>query len=108
MHKLEIEIVQTDEGRSEHNLEKDMGWGKKNFGRNEKRQNTLKQVTLPIVDNDQCQNNLRKTRLGLSFDLHESFLCAGGKKGADACTGDGGGPLVCPHKKDFNRYANFL
>ncbi len=34
---------------------------------------------------------MRKT-----FELDESFLCAGGKANMDTCEGDGGGPLVCP------------
>ena len=79
-----------------------MGWGKSNFYE-KKGQNALKQVNLPIVDNDQCQTLLRKTRLGPTFDLDESFLCAGGRRNADACTGDGGGPLVCAHKNDTSR-----
>jgi len=80
-----------------------MGWGTKKFDDSQP-QNILKQVELPIVDNNQCQSLLQKTSLGRGFDLDESFLCAGGKKGADACTGDGGGPLVCPTKKDKDRY----
>jgi len=80
-----------------------MGWGKTTFNAN-RPQNILKQVTLPILDNDVCQNLLRKTRLGPRFDLDETFICAGGKKGADACRGDGGGSLVCPHKKDGDKF----
>lgn len=36
--------------------------------------------------------------MGEFFKLHKSFNCAGGIGGEDACTGDGGGPLVCPTK----------
>ena len=40
-----------------------------------------------------------RTKKGESFDLHESFVCAGGSSnGGDTCEGDGGGPLVCPAK----------
>ena len=40
-----------------------------------------------------------RTKKGESFELHESFVCAGGSpKGGDTCEGDGGGPLVCPAK----------
>ena len=32
----------------------------------------------------------------LRFSLPPGWLCAGGEAGKDACSGDGGGPLVCP------------
>ncbi|XP_069974721.1 uncharacterized protein [Penaeus vannamei] len=69
------------------------GWGKDAF--NGSYQVILKQVDLPLVDNYACQEKLRKTRLGKYFILDKSFVCAGGEEGKDACTGDGGGPLVC-------------
>lgn len=69
------------------------GWGKDAF--NGTYQVILKKVDLPLVDNYACQEKLRKTRLGKYFVLDKSFVCAGGEEGKDACTGDGGGPLVC-------------
>lgn len=71
------------------------GWGKDKFGQAGVYQQILKRVALPVVDSVQCQQALRKTRLGMSFKLHSSFLCAGGKKDADVCSGDGGAALVC-------------
>uniref|UniRef100_A0A8W7Q4R2 Peptidase S1 domain-containing protein n=1 Tax=Anopheles coluzzii TaxID=1518534 RepID=A0A8W7Q4R2_ANOCL len=71
------------------------GWGKDRFGVMGVYQHILKRVELPIVDSAQCQQALRKTRLGAGYKLHSSFLCAGGKKDADVCSGDGGGALVC-------------
>lgn len=59
----------------------------------------MKEVGLPLVGHDQCQNALRRTRLGGRFRLHSSFVCAGGSAGKDSCKGDGGGPLVC-HRSD--------
>ena len=70
-------------------------------------QQRLKQVSpLPIIDNEECFKLLKQnTFLGNNskFYLHDSFLCAGGLKGVDATTGDGGGSLVCPSLKDPKR-----
>ena len=54
------------------------GWGKDCFGDCGKYQATLRQIHLPVVENDECQNLLRQSRLPDNFDLHDSFLCAGG------------------------------
>ena len=56
----------------------------------------LKKIELPIVPHAPCQESFRKTRLGKRFNLHQSFICAGGEPGKDTCKGDGGSPLVCP------------
>lgn len=80
------------------------GWGKDLFGKAGKYQVILKRVELPIVPRDQCLSSLRTTRLGAHFELHPSFICAGGEKGKDTCKGDGGSPLVCPIPGSINRY----
>ncbi|XP_046688862.1 phenoloxidase-activating factor 2-like [Homalodisca vitripennis] len=71
------------------------GWGKDVFGDKGKYQMILKKVMLPIVPRADCQEIFRSTRLGIYFQLHESFICAGGEQGKDTCKGDGGSPLVC-------------
>jgi len=71
------------------------GWGKDKFGSDGRFSTILKEVAYPIVDNKQCEADLRKTRLGEFFELHDSFMCAGGIKGVDTCKGDGGSPLSC-------------
>ncbi|ODN04618.1 Serine proteinase stubble, partial [Orchesella cincta] len=71
------------------------GWGKDAFGEIGKYQNVLKEVDLPVLNNFDCEQKLKRTRLGADFVLHPGFLCAGGEAGRDACKGDGGGPLVC-------------
>lgn len=38
-----------------------------------------------IVPKEECQHALRKTKLGVTFKLHESFICAGGQPGKDTC-----------------------
>ncbi|XP_037087318.1 phenoloxidase-activating factor 2-like [Pollicipes pollicipes] len=70
------------------------GWGKESFA-NSQYTNILKEVPLSVVDSGTCQKELRTTKLGRWFKLHDSFLCAGGEKGIDTCKGDGGSPLVC-------------
>ncbi|XP_071514295.1 inactive CLIP domain-containing serine protease A3-like isoform X2 [Panulirus ornatus] len=70
------------------------GYGKSDFDGGAL-QDILKEVDLPIVDSTACEIRLRRTKLGEEFILDDSFLCAGGIAGKDACTGDGGAPLVC-------------
>lgn len=72
------------------------GWGKTEFGRVDTYQVILKKIDLPFVSRARCQELFRRTRVGPFFELHQSFVCAGGEKGKDACIGDGGSPLVCP------------
>ncbi|XP_011642596.1 uncharacterized protein LOC105430640 [Pogonomyrmex barbatus] len=71
------------------------GWGKDAFGDYGKYQNILKEVDVPVVSHHVCEQQMRRTRLGPSFNLHPGFVCAGGEEGKDACKGDGGGPMVC-------------
>ena len=82
------------------------GWGKDQFGAAGEYQVVLKEVELPIVPQEQCEAALKKTRLGSTFRLHESFICAGGGggDGKDTCKGDGGSPLVCQSKIEPSRY----
>lgn len=80
------------------------GWGKDVFGQKGKYQVILKKIDVPMVPRDECQTKLRTTRLGKFFELHESFVCAGGEPGKDTCKGDGGGPLVCPIPGHKDRY----
>ncbi|XP_069177246.1 phenoloxidase-activating factor 2 isoform X2 [Procambarus clarkii] len=80
------------------------GWGKDIFGQEGKYQQILKTVTLPAMNHRSCEAALRRTRLGSNFILDQTFMCAGGQRGKDLCTGDGGSPLVCPKPGDPNRY----
>lgn len=80
------------------------GWGKDKLGQIGQYQNILKKVEVPIVPRLQCQRTLQQTRLGRRFQLHGSFICAGGELGRDACTGDGGSPLVCALEGSTKRY----
>nr|AAV91027.1 serine proteinase-like protein 4 [Manduca sexta] len=80
------------------------GWGKDKFGKDGRYQVILKKIEVPVVDRNTCRNQLRKTRLGRYFELHSSFMCAGGEPGRDTCKGDGGSPLVCPSEYEKDRY----
>jgi len=80
------------------------GWGKDQFGAAGQYQVVLKEIDLPVVGYNQCQDSLRRTRLGRKFQLDDSFICAGGVGQKDTCKGDGGSPLVCQSKYDPNTY----
>lgn len=71
------------------------GWGKDALKQG-RHSAVLKKVDLPLVGSEMCLAALRKTRLGIFYNLHESFICAGGEPNKDTCKGDGGSPLVCP------------
>ncbi|XP_043238887.1 phenoloxidase-activating factor 2-like [Amphibalanus amphitrite] len=79
------------------------GWGRSAF-RSGGIQTVLKSISLPVVDDYRCEAALRRTRLGDGFFLHESFMCAGGRAGRDACTGDGGSALACEDPLQPGRY----
>ncbi|XP_021707808.1 serine protease 29 isoform X3 [Aedes aegypti] len=71
------------------------GWGKNDFVSGSY-QAIQKKVDVAVRSPADCQTALRTTRLGSTFVLDAtSFVCAGGEAGKDACTGDGGSPLVC-------------
>ena len=47
----------------------------------------MREVDVPLVDVNKCEAILRGTRLGPAFNLDKnSFMCAGGEIGKDACT----------------------
>ncbi|XP_022659018.1 tryptase-like [Varroa jacobsoni] len=78
------------------------GWGKNSY-RSGSYSNIMKEVKVPVIENVNCQQKLRRTRLGPYFKLFEGFICAGSQEGEDSCKGDGGGPLSC-YRHD-GRYA---
>ncbi|XP_045506055.1 phenoloxidase-activating factor 2-like isoform X2 [Colias croceus] len=76
------------------------GWGKNVFGKKGHYAVILKKVEIDMVPFHQCNAQLKQTRLGKRFELHKSFVCAGGQPGKDTCKGDGGAPLACPIAPD--------
>jgi len=78
------------------------GWGKDET--NGEFQFIQHKVDLPLVDDSTCNVKLKsalnqqKSGQGNRFSLSRSEICAGGEVGKDACTGDGGSPLVCQAK----------
>lgn len=82
------------------------GWGKDKF--DGEYQRIMKQVELNIVADNKCQDDLRDAIPSNNFILDQSFICAGGipsaPADADTCTGDGGGPLMCPTDEYYQDY----
>lgn len=79
------------------------GWGKKGL-LDSHYPIILKKVGLQFINREQCERTFRDTRLGPSYKLPSSLVCAGGEKNKDACKGDGGAPLVCPLAGSPDRY----
>jgi len=75
------------------------GWGKDEI--NGDFQFVQHKVDVPIVERNRCnlalKQKLNEQQFGVGdrFNLSPSELCAGTETGKDACTGDGGSPLVC-------------
>jgi len=75
------------------------GWGKD--GVTGQFQFVQRKVDLPLFERSACEARLRRglneqrSGAGDRFRLGASEVCAGGELGKDACTGDGGSPLVC-------------
>ncbi|KAF8791539.1 Proclotting enzyme like protein [Argiope bruennichi] len=64
-----------------------VGWGTVAFGGTASP--VLRQVTVPVWDNDECDRTYRLER------ITNAFMCAGSpENGEDACQGDSGGPLM--------------
>ncbi|KAL1490234.1 hypothetical protein ABEB36_012963 [Hypothenemus hampei] len=74
------------------------GWGQTSFALDDAPTQTLKQVHVPIVTNDQCSASyttiLGPTNAAAYLDFPNE-ICAGGQAQLDSCTQDGGSPLVC-------------
>jgi len=75
------------------------GWGKNEFDGSF--QFIQHKVDIPLVDSSTCNRKLKtalnnqRRGVGDRFNLDSSEICAGAEVGKDACTGDGGSPLVC-------------
>ncbi|KAK0161257.1 hypothetical protein PV327_009746 [Microctonus hyperodae] len=80
------------EGSVENNIGIVVGWGAVSHDE-PNLSKTLKSVTVPLIDKDQCIEDYKG-----SFEITESQLCYGFQKGGkDACQGDSGGPLFNIH-----------
>jgi len=79
------------------------GWGKDDFSSTGRFSDALKKVRMPVVPSTECEQRLRShPRLSNkpSFRVDKSWVCIGGERGADTCTGDGGSPHVCKNSDD--------
>ncbi|CAH0552811.1 unnamed protein product [Brassicogethes aeneus] len=75
------------------------GWGQTNFNTYDAPTSILKQAIVRIIDAQTCLNsysnaNLLGTNAALYLDTQRE-ICAGGSINIDACTKDGGSPLMC-------------
>lgn len=78
------------------------GWGRRNDG-DWSNTSILKKFHVPIVDRSTCQDRLRSFLQFPYFELHSSFICAGGA-GENIYNGHGGAALMCPIEGSHHRY----
>lgn len=57
-----------------------------------------KESYVECLNDEDCQDRLRRTKLGPYYNLDEGFLCGSSRLGN--CLVDGGGPLVCKRKDE--------
>ena len=57
-----------------------------------------KESYVECLNDAECQDRLRRTKLGPYYNLDEGFLCGSSRLGN--CLVDGGGPLVCKRKDE--------
>ncbi|KAL5280903.1 hypothetical protein ACFFRR_004736 [Megaselia abdita] len=80
------------------------GWCRNSLDGKRKYEVILQKTNRSVIPRDTCQSTLRTTSLGENFELHQSFICAGGEAGKDTCICDKGSPMVCPIKGTKDRY----
>ncbi|XP_062382938.1 transmembrane protease serine 9-like [Sardina pilchardus] len=66
------------------------GWGNVGAGESLPAPQTLQEVELNVVGNNECACNPILGHL-----IRPTMLCAGGREGKAVCQGDSGGPLLC-------------
>lgn len=71
------------------------GWGAESYETQNELSQYLKKVQMDRVDHKVCEKQLQLALKKESFNLPESFFCAGGFEN-DLCIGDSGAPFVCP------------
>lgn len=79
------------------------GWGAESEQSLDTLSQYLKMVPMNRVDHDVCEKQLRIALKKESFDLSDSFFCAGGNE-FDLCVGDSGAPLICPVSGETNKF----
>ncbi|WAQ95847.1 CORIN-like protein, partial [Mya arenaria] len=72
-----------------------LGWGKQgDTAPNYERQ--IRQVNLEVTDWHSCKAAIEGAKIKVPYQLTDQMFCAGGGIGHDSCSGDSGGPFMCP------------